>query len=138
MVNAAHSGGCPTPEGKICYGGDAAGFVIEAAGKTIYHAGDTSVMADMENISELYQPEYALLPVGGRFTMGPREAAYAVTKYLKSVKHVFPMHYGTLPNLTGTPEQTRIHFDEFKGKHSREDVNFMDPMKYTESAIDLE
>ena len=138
MVNAAHSGGSPNLEGKILYGGDPAGFIIEADGKKIYHAGDTTVMADMEIISELYQPEYALLPVGGRFTMGPREAAYAVTKYLKSVKHVFPMHYGTLPNLTGTPEQTRIHFDEFKGKHSREDVNFMDPMKYTESAIDLE
>ena len=43
-----------------------------------------------------------MIPIGDHFTMGPRGAADAV----KSVdpKMVIPMHYGTFPVLTGTPE----------------------------------
>jgi L-ascorbate metabolism protein UlaG (beta-lactamase superfamily) len=48
----------------------------------------------------LYKPELAMLPIGDRFTMGPREAAHAVR--LLGVKHVIPMHYATFPFLTGT------------------------------------
>jgi L-ascorbate metabolism protein UlaG (beta-lactamase superfamily) len=137
MVSADHSSGCMTPDGSMCEGGSAAGFVIEAGGKTIYHAGDTNVFGDMEIISELYEPEYALLPVGGHFTMGPREAAFAVAKFLKSVKNVIPMHFGTFPLLKGTPEQTREHFEVFKIKYGRDDVDIMDPYLFMESAKDL-
>ncbi len=59
----------------------------------------------MRLIGELYRPDIALLPIGGHFTMGPREAALAVE--LLGVKHVMPIHYGTFPALTGTPEQFR-------------------------------
>ena len=59
----------------------------------------------MRLIGELYQPELALLPIGGHFTMGPREAALAVE--LLGVKHVMPIHYGTFPILAGTPAELR-------------------------------
>ena len=52
-------------------------------------------------IRELYQPDLAMLPIGGHFTMGPREAALAVE--LLGVQHVMPIHYGTFPVLAGTP-----------------------------------
>ena len=63
------------------------------------------MFGDMKLIGELYKPELAMLPIGDRFTMGPREAAYATC--LLGVKHVIPMHYATFPFLTGTVEAFR-------------------------------
>lgn len=138
MVGADHSSGCMDPDGKMCYGGSAAGFVLEAAGKKLYHAGDTNVFGDMAIIDELYEPEYALLPIGGHFTMGPREAAYALAKYLKSVKICVPMHYGTFPLLKGTPDQLKEYFAGFKDKFNREDIKFSLVDNYTESTVSIE
>ncbi|MDA8200125.1 MAG: metal-dependent hydrolase [Thermaerobacter sp.] len=101
MVEAVHSSGIATPEGQR-YGGEAAGFVVELEdGLTLYHAGDTNVFSDMRLIHDLYAPAIALLPIGGHFTMAPKEAAYAVR--LLGPQVVIPMHYGTFPPLTGTP-----------------------------------
>ena len=59
----------------------------------------------MKLIGELYKPDVAMLPIGDHYTMGPREAAYAVK--LLGVKDVIPMHYATFPVLTGSPEELR-------------------------------
>jgi L-ascorbate metabolism protein UlaG (beta-lactamase superfamily) len=105
MVRADHSCGITDGE-QVVYGGVACGYVMEFSnGVKIYHAGDTNVFGDMELIHELYTPEIVILPVGDHFTMGPREAAYAC-KLLKP-KTVIPMHFGTFPALTGTPEALR-------------------------------
>ena len=86
----------------IVYGGEACGYVIEFSnGLKIYHAGDTNVFGDMAIIRELYRPDIAMLPIGDRFVMSPREAAYACN--LLKPKTVIPMHFGTFPQLTGTP-----------------------------------
>jgi len=108
MVNAFHSNGIESgqPGEPVIYGGEAAGFIVRMPeGLTIYHAGDTCVFGDMRIIGELYRPEVACLPIGDLYTMGPREAAYAIR--LLGVHHVIPMHYGTFPALTGTPEALR-------------------------------
>jgi L-ascorbate metabolism protein UlaG (beta-lactamase superfamily) len=105
MVNALHS--CGIKDGdQIIYGGEACGYIIRLpGGLTIYHAGDTAVFGDMKIIADLYAPDLAMLPVGDHFTMGPREAALAIR--LLNVRHVIPMHFGTFPLLTGSPEQLR-------------------------------
>ena len=103
MVHADHSSGISAEDGQTLYGGEAAGFVVTLEnGLTLYHGGDTNVFSDMAIIHDLYAPDVALLPIGGHFTMSPKEAAYAV-KLLKP-KMVVPMHYGTFDALTGTPE----------------------------------
>jgi L-ascorbate metabolism protein UlaG (beta-lactamase superfamily) len=104
MVSADHSGSGGTTAGY--YAGAATGIVIrfKNAAPTIYHAGDTNVFGDMRIISDLYNPKVALLPIGGNFTMGPTEAAYAVTKLLQTTTHVIPMHYHTFPILAGSPD----------------------------------
>lgn len=100
---ALHSAGIDEG-GKLQEGGVAAGFVVTLdEGLTFYHAGDTALFSDMRLISELYCPTLAMLPIGDRFTMGPREAAYAL-ELLSSVSAVLPLHWGTFPLLTGTPE----------------------------------
>jgi len=56
-----------------------AGFIVNLpGGVTLYHAGDTAVFGDMKLIAEIYKPKLAFLPIGDVFTMGPREAAFAI------------------------------------------------------------
>jgi len=113
MVNAFHSSGIDV-EGEVITGGEPAGFVVTLEdGFTFYHAGDTCVFGDMRIIGELYRPRLAMLPIGDRFTMSPREAAYAIR--LLNVQKVIPMHWGTFPLLTGTPDQLREFTRDMEG-----------------------
>jgi L-ascorbate metabolism protein UlaG (beta-lactamase superfamily) len=106
MTDARHSSSFD--EGGTVYLGEAAGFIVKLEnGQTIYFAGDTSLFGDMKLIGELYKPDIAFLPIGDRFTMGPDTAAIAA-QWL-GVKQVVPMHYGTFPLLSGTPEQLEQH-----------------------------
>jgi L-ascorbate metabolism protein UlaG (beta-lactamase superfamily) len=104
MTEAIHSSSFD--ENGIVYLGEPAGFVVTLEnGQTIYFAGDTALFGDMKLIGELYRPDIAFLPIGDRFTMGPDTAAMAA-KWL-GVRQVVPMHWGTFPLLTGTPEQLK-------------------------------
>ena len=103
MVEATHSAAAQDEAGTH-YVGVATGFVLSVAnGTVLYHAGDTGVFGDMKLIGELYRPEVAMLPIGGFYTMGPKEAALAV-RFLEP-KMVLPIHFGTFPPLTGTPAE---------------------------------
>ena len=103
MTDARHSSSVDDT-----YLGEAAGFVVGLEnGQTIYYAGDTSLFGDMKIIAELYRPDIAFLPIGDRFTMGPDTAAVAA-RWL-GVKQVVPMHWGTFPLLTGTPDMLKTH-----------------------------
>ena len=102
MVPAAHSSGDLMGGDTVRYFGEAVGFVIELEnGFRVYDAGDTTVFGDMALIRELYQPDLAILPIGGHFTMDPSSAAVAVG--LLGVHDVLPVHWGTFPILAGTP-----------------------------------
>ena len=107
MTHADHSAGDWNPGGETTlYLGDPVGLVVELEnGFRFYFAGDTALFGDMSLIRQAYAPELAFLPIGGHFTMGPREAALAVE--LLGVGHVIPIHYGTFPILTGTPDALR-------------------------------
>lgn len=113
MVGAEHSCGI-LDDGKIIYGGEPCGFVLRFQnGFTLYHAGDTNVFSDMKIIGELYQPHLACLPIGDHYTMGPRAAAHAIR--LLGVKAVVPMHFGTFPILSGTPEALKALTKDIPG-----------------------
>jgi L-ascorbate metabolism protein UlaG (beta-lactamase superfamily) len=100
MTPALHSGWIE--EGGIgCTGGAAAGFVIGMDGVKVYHAGDTGLFSDMRLIGELYHPDVALLPVGGRYTMGIAEAMIAAN-YI-GAKLVIPIHYNTWEKIRADP-----------------------------------
>jgi L-ascorbate metabolism protein UlaG (beta-lactamase superfamily) len=110
MVRADHSSAISDGE-RLVDGGVAAGYVVRlAGGYTFYHAGDTALFSDMQLIGELYRPELAFLPIGDRFTMDPLQAARAC-RYL-GVGTAIPIHWGTFPLLTGTPEQFRTAASE--------------------------
>jgi len=105
MVNALHSGAILDGD-QLVSGGDPAGYVIEfPSGLVVYHSGDTDVFGDMALIAEIYRPDVAVLPIGGHFTMGPRQAAHAIR--LLGVKQVICGHFSTFPVLSGSPEAVR-------------------------------
>lgn len=114
MVEAFHSAGAQLTgfQGINRFVGEAVGYILEFEnGLKVYHSGDTSLMGDMRTIiGDFYRPDVAILPIGGVFTMGPREAAFACTLIRPGT--VIPEHYGTFPVL----EQTT---DVFKSEMSR-------------------
>jgi L-ascorbate metabolism protein UlaG (beta-lactamase superfamily) len=111
-THAFHSSSIQADDGSLMYGGEPMGYVAEfESGFKLYHAGDTALFGDMRLIGELYRPDIAILPIGDRLVMGPREAAHAAR--LLGVRHVVPIHYdpAVLPFLTGTPEEFRKQLD---------------------------
>lgn len=109
MVSATHSspGSAPT------------GMIVEMDGKTVYHMGDTGLMADMALLPEFFDIDLAFVPCGDRFTMGGPSAAKAVE--MIRPKMAVPIHYGTFPIIDPTPDR----FVELARKHA--EVKVMKP-----------
>ncbi|MBM3786240.1 MAG: metal-dependent hydrolase [Acidobacteria bacterium] len=106
MTHALHSSGITEDDGRMVYGGEPGGYVLHFAdGRNAYFAGDTDVFSEMSFIRELHQPDLAFLPIGDLYTMSPKGAAIAAR--LIGASKIVPMHFGTFPPLTGTPEQLR-------------------------------
>ncbi len=90
---------------EAVHSGNESGVIVTGDGKTIYHAGDTALFGDMKLIGELYKPDVALLPIGGFYTMGPKEAAVAAR--MIGAKYTIPMHFSTFPPIEQDPENFR-------------------------------
>ncbi|MFL6621355.1 MAG: metal-dependent hydrolase [Sulfurifustaceae bacterium] len=109
MLHAVHSSGLNDPfagdkDADVIYGGNPAGFVLRIKdGPTIYHSGDTAFFRDMSMIGELYEPDVALINIGGHFGMEPPMAARAAK--LIQAKLAIPHHYGTFPVLAHDPQR---------------------------------
>ena len=68
------------------------GYIIKDT-VSIYHAGDTYQFNEMMGMSV----DYALLPIGGSYTMDPIDAANACR--MIKLKYVIPMHYNTYSKI---------------------------------------
>ena len=101
FTQAFHGSSYVTENNEIIYMGMPAGILFTAEGKTIYHAGDTALFGDMELIGKRHPIDIAFLPIGDNFTMGPEDAAYAVS--LLKPKIVVPVHYNTFPPIKQDP-----------------------------------
>lgn len=105
VAMAFHGSGVP--------GGHACGFVVDFYGTTFYFAGDTALYSDMQLLPQLDKFEYAILPIGGNFTMDPQDAAIAA-KFLKA-KYVIPVHYNTWPPIVQDVEAFKAEVEETTG-----------------------
>jgi L-ascorbate metabolism protein UlaG (beta-lactamase superfamily) len=104
MVQAKHTSSYGETEGTPIYAGEAAGYIFDFKNDhTLYHSGDTAIMSDMKLIQDVYQPTVAILSSSGHFTMGPKEAAYAV-KNLLDVQYVIPSHTFPAKETAPAPE----------------------------------
>ena len=116
FTQAFHSSSFTTHENEIIYTGMPAGILFTAEGKTIYHAGDTSIFGDMGMIGKRHPIDVAFLPIGDNFTMGPEDAACAVE--LLNPKLAVPIHFNTFPPIEQNPE-------DFKKLVLNHEVNVM-------------
>lgn len=92
MTLAYHSSSLP--DGS--YGGNPAGFLLEADGNRIYLACDTALFLDMKLLA-MPKLDLAILPIGDRFTMGISQSVEATL--LLNPQHVLPCHYNTWPPI---------------------------------------
>lgn len=100
------------PDGS--YGGNPNGYIIEANGKRIYIAGDTSLTQEMKLIPEtIGQLDLVILPIGDHFTMGIEDAVFA-SDFVKCDR-VLGYHFDTFPPIKIDKGQAKNHFSE-KGK----------------------
>ena len=106
-LTIAHHGSAYQTDSGLVYMGNPAGILIDADGKTIYHAGDTGLFLDMQLIGEMNAIDLAILPIGDNFTMGIDDAVKAL-EFIKP-KTAVPMHYGTFDLIAVDPQ-------EFAGK----------------------
>lgn len=110
MVHADHSGGATIGSGsdQVTREVGCWGWILDFEdGTTVYHSGDTDLFGDMNLIRERFAPEIAVLPIGGHYTMGPRDAGRAAD--MSGAATVIPVHYATFPALAGTPDELREH-----------------------------
>jgi L-ascorbate metabolism protein UlaG (beta-lactamase superfamily) len=106
MTFAAHSSSLT--DGT--YAGVAAGFIIEADGKTIYYAGDTALHNDMKLLREFHKIDWAILPIGGNFTMDYVDAGRAAN--FLGCRHVIAMHFDTFGFIKVDHSDVKKHFAE--------------------------
>ena len=95
MTSALHSSGVA--------GGVACGFLLQfAEGLVVYYSGDTGLFGDMALIGQKAAIDYAILPIGDNYTMGPEDAAMAAK--LLGASHAVPIHYNTWPVIAQDPQ----------------------------------
>jgi len=93
LVNALHS------SSQEVYLGNPNGIVVRPKeGRTLYHMGDTDMFGGMALIAEFHKPDIGIVPIGDRFTMGARSAAFACKKFF-TFEMILPCHYGTFPGM---------------------------------------
>lgn len=96
MVPASHTSSFPNGS----YGGQPAGFILKNPEQTVYFAGDTGLMADMQLFPKYFgKIDSAFLPVGGHYTMDAEQAAFAAATLLNCEK-VIGCHFDTFPPIS--------------------------------------
>lgn len=84
---ATHSSALP--DGS--YGGNPGGFLIDNTEGKFYYSGDTCLTMDLQLIPRYAQLDFALLPIGGNFTMDVDDAILAAE--MIRCKKIIGVHY---------------------------------------------
>lgn len=104
MTPAAHSSSMP--DGS--YGGNPAGFVITTKEGNFHYTGDTCLIMDMQLIPRYAKLDFAIMPIGGHFTMNPDDAVIAA-EFIQCNK-IIGVHYNTWPPIAIVPDEAKKKF----------------------------
>jgi L-ascorbate metabolism protein UlaG (beta-lactamase superfamily) len=74
-------------------GGNPGGFLVHGAEKKFYYAGDTCLMMDMQLVPRYAKLDFAILPIGGNFTMDVDDAVIAA-EFIQCDK-IIGVHFDT-------------------------------------------
>ena len=89
--------------------GSGIGYLIQIGGVTIYHAGDTDFIPEMNSLKG--KITIALLPVSGTYVMTAEEAVKAAEAIQPEI--AIPMHYGS---VVGSGDDAKRFAALYKGK----------------------
>jgi len=103
-VNAVHSSSFS--DGS--YAGNPMGFVFTTPGGNFYAAGDTALTIDMQLIPLWAKLEFAILPIGGNYTMDPADAIHA-SDFIKC-NRIVGVHHNTWPIIAIDTDQAKADF----------------------------
>lgn len=103
-VNAVHS--AALPDGSN--GGNPMGFVFSTSEGDFYFAGDTALTMDMQLIPLWATLNFAVLPIGGHYTMDAADAIHA-SNFIKCNK-VVGVHYDTFGYIKIDKEKAQADF----------------------------
>ncbi|HVU95800.1 MAG TPA: metal-dependent hydrolase [Puia sp.] len=103
-VNAVHSSSFS--DGS--YAGNPLGFVFTTPGGNFYAAGDTALTMDMQLIPLWAKLEFAVLPIGGNYTMDPGDAIHA-SDFIKC-NRIVGVHYNTWPIIAIDTDKAKADF----------------------------
>jgi L-ascorbate metabolism protein UlaG (beta-lactamase superfamily) len=109
------------PAGLTGYAGHETGYIIRFTnGLTVLWTGDSGLIGDWETQSKFYKPNLAVVHGGDLFTMGPDEAAFAVSQLIKP-RSVIPEHFNQVSTTGGNVNGgTRLErfIEQLKGQSS--------------------
>ena len=103
-VVAQHSSSLP--DGS--YGGNPMGFIIFSEEGNFYNSGDTALTMDMQLIPKWAKLNFAVLPIGDNFTMGPSDAVEAAK--MINCNEILGVHYDTFGYIVIDHEKTKKMF----------------------------
>ena len=103
-VVAQHSSSLP--DGS--YGGNPMGFIIFSEEGNFYNSGDTALTMDMQLIPKWAKLNFAVLPIGDNFTMGPADAVEAAK--MINCSEILGVHYDTFGYIVIDHEKTKKMF----------------------------
>lgn len=134
FIPAVHSSAVTAADQSLHVGGNPGGFLITVKnGPTIYHTGDTDLFDDMALIPKFRRVDVMLACIGGHFTMGPDRAAEAALR-VKPGK-IVPMHFGTFPVLTGTPEALTKALQQKKSRIKVQVMKIGEPLELSVNKV---
>jgi L-ascorbate metabolism protein UlaG (beta-lactamase superfamily) len=104
FLPAAHSSSLP--DGS--YGGNPGGFLLHGAERKFYYSGDTSLTMEMQLVPKYAKLDFAILPVGGNFTMDVDDALMAAE--MIQCDKIIGVHFDTFGYIKINHEQAKEKF----------------------------
>lgn len=104
MVPAGHSSSFE--DGS--YAANPAGFVVTTPEGSFYYSGDTCLLMDMQLIPRFAKLDFAVMPIGGNYTMNAEDAVIAA-EFVQCNK-VIGVHYDTWPPIAIEKEEAKKVF----------------------------
>lgn len=101
--------------------GSGAGYIIRFRSASVYIAGDTDFIPEMKGC----KCDIAVVPIGGTYTMGAKEASDAIAAIMPRV--AIPYHYGYLADLPGDPQGFKSLVEQKTA--GKVDVRILEPAK---------
>lgn len=106
FVPAAHSSALP--DGS--YGGNPGGFIFKTKEGNFYFSGDTSLTAEMNMLPHYGDLKFAVLPIGGNFTMDVDDAVKAAD--IIKCDTIVGVHYDTFGYIVIDHDEAKSVFDK--------------------------